>query len=87
MRGFVRFVIDARVETFNEQVLQRIDYEMKRSADMSVVEERSARPKAGSLRPRSDRGGDVRFLPDAGESRFRVPERGNRWGRPHTFIV
>ena len=38
VRGFVRFVLDGRVETFNEQVLQRIDYEMKRSANMSVVE-------------------------------------------------
>ena len=38
VRAFVRFVIDGRVETFNEQVLQRIDYEMKRSANMSVVE-------------------------------------------------
>lgn len=38
VRAFVRFVVDGRVDTFNEQVLQRIDYEMKRSANMSVVE-------------------------------------------------
>ena len=36
VRAFVRFVIDGRVETFNEQVLQRIDYEMKRSAGESM---------------------------------------------------
>ena len=36
VRGFVRFVLDGRVETFNEQVLQRIDYEMKRSAGESM---------------------------------------------------
>lgn len=36
VRGFVRFVLDGRVETFNEQVLQRIDYEMKRSAGESI---------------------------------------------------
>lgn len=36
VRGFVRFVLDGRVETFNEQVLQRVDYEMKRSAGESM---------------------------------------------------
>lgn len=36
VRGFVRFVLDGRVDTFNEQVLQRIDYEMKRSAGESM---------------------------------------------------
>ena len=36
VRGFVRFVLDGRVETFNDQVLQRIDYEMKRSAGESM---------------------------------------------------
>lgn len=36
VRGFVRFVLDGRAETFNEQVLQRIDYEMKRSAGESM---------------------------------------------------
>ena len=45
VRGFVRFVIDGRVDTFNEQVLQRIDYEMKRSANMSVVENGRRDPK------------------------------------------
>ena len=45
VRAFVRFVIDGRVETFNEQVLQRIDYEMKRSANMSVVENGRRDPK------------------------------------------
>lgn len=38
VRGFVRFVLDGRVQTFNDQVLQRIDYEMKRSAGNSMVE-------------------------------------------------
>ena len=36
VRSFVRFVVDGRVETFNDQVLQRIDYEMKRSAGESM---------------------------------------------------
>lgn len=45
VRGFVRFVLDGRVDTFNEQVLQRIDYEMKRSANMSVVENGRRDPK------------------------------------------
>ena len=36
VRGFVRFVLDGRVQTFNDQVLQRIDYEMKRSAGESM---------------------------------------------------
>lgn len=38
VRSFVRFALDGRVETFNDQVLQRIDYEMKRSAGTSMVE-------------------------------------------------
>ena len=38
VRAFVRFVVDGRVETFNEQVLQRIDYEMKLSAANSTIE-------------------------------------------------
>ena len=45
VRAFVRFVVDGRVETFNDQVLQRIDYEMKRSANMSVVENGRRDPK------------------------------------------
>ena len=36
VRSFVRFVLDGRVDTFNDQVLQRIDYEMKRSAGESM---------------------------------------------------
>lgn len=36
VRAFVRFVLDGRVQTFNDQVLQRIDYEMKRSAGESM---------------------------------------------------
>lgn len=36
VRGFVRFVLDGRVETFNDRVLQRIDYEMMRSAGESM---------------------------------------------------
>lgn len=48
VRGFVRFVLDGRVETFNDQVLQRIDYEMKRSAGYSMVENGARDP----LRPR-----------------------------------
>ena len=38
VRGFVRFVLDGRVQTFNDQVLQRIDYEMKLSAANSTLE-------------------------------------------------
>lgn len=38
VRGFVRFVLDGRVDTFNDQVLQRIDYEMKRSAGESMFD-------------------------------------------------
>ena len=45
VRAFVRFVLDGRVDTFNDQVLQRIDYEMKRSANMSVVENGRRDPK------------------------------------------
>ena len=45
VRGFVRFVLDGRIDTFNDQVLQRIDYEMKRSANMSVVENGRRDPK------------------------------------------
>lgn len=37
VRAFVRFVLDGRVDTFNDQVLQRIDYEMKLSAANSTV--------------------------------------------------
>lgn len=37
VRGFVRFVLDGRVQTFNDQVLQRIDYEMKLSAANSTL--------------------------------------------------
>lgn len=36
--GFVRFVVDGRVDTFNDQVLQRVDYEMKLSAANSTIE-------------------------------------------------
>ena len=45
VRGFVRFVLRDEVQTFNDQVLQRIDYEMKRSANMSVVENGQRDPK------------------------------------------
>ena len=45
VRGFVRFVPRDDVQTFNDQVLQRIDYEMKRSANMSVVENGRRDPK------------------------------------------
>lgn len=38
VRAFVRFVVDGRVETFNDQVLQRVDYEMKMSAANSTIE-------------------------------------------------
>lgn len=38
VRAFVRFVVDGRVETFNDQVLQRVDYEMKLSAANSAIE-------------------------------------------------
>ena len=38
VRAFVRFVAAGRVETFNEQVLQRVDYEMKLSAANSTIE-------------------------------------------------
>lgn len=38
VRAFVRFVVDGRVETFNNQVLQRVDYEMKLSAANSTIE-------------------------------------------------
>ena len=38
VRAFVRFVVDGRVDTFNEQILQRIDYEMKLSAANSTIE-------------------------------------------------
>ena len=36
VRGFVRFVLRDDVQTFNDQVLQRVDYEMKRSAGESM---------------------------------------------------
>ena len=45
VRGFVRFVLRDEVQTFNDQVLQRIDYEMKRSANTSVVENGRRDPK------------------------------------------
>ena len=45
VRGFVRFVLDDRVETFNDQVLQRIDYEMKRSAGESMFANGRRDPK------------------------------------------
>ena len=45
VRAFVRFVLRDDVQTFNDQVLQRIDYEMKRSANMSVVENGRRDPK------------------------------------------
>lgn len=48
IRSFVRFVLDGRTKTFNDQVLQRIDYEVKRSANMCMVENGrldSAKPK------------------------------------------
>lgn len=45
VRGFVRFVLRDDVQVFNDQVLQRIDYEMKRSANMSVVENGRRDPK------------------------------------------
>lgn len=48
VRGFVRFVLDGRVETFNDQVLQRIDYEMKRSAGESMF----ANGRRDPLRPK-----------------------------------
>lgn len=38
VRGFVRFVLRDDVQTFNDQVLQRIDYEMKLSAANSTIE-------------------------------------------------
>lgn len=37
VRGFVRFALDGRVDTFNDQVLQRVDYEMKRAAANSTI--------------------------------------------------
>ena len=46
VRAFVRFVLRDDVQTFNDQVLQRIDYEMKRSANMSVVENGRRDPKS-----------------------------------------
>ena len=45
VRAFVRFVLRDDVQTFNDQVLQRIDYEMRRSANMSVVENGRRDPK------------------------------------------
>ena len=32
----MRFVVDGRIDTFNDQILQRVDYEMKRSAGESM---------------------------------------------------
>lgn len=48
VRSFVRFILEDRVETFNDQVLQRIDYEMKRAANVSMAENTARDP----LRPR-----------------------------------
>lgn len=48
VRGFVRFVLDGRVETFNDQVLQRVDYEMKRAAANSTI----ANGRLDPLRPK-----------------------------------
>ena len=44
VRAFVRYVLDGRVQTFNDQVLQRIDYEMKRSAGHCMTENAAADP-------------------------------------------
>ena len=38
IRSFVRFVERGEVEKFNDQVLQRMDYETKRAANNSIVE-------------------------------------------------
>lgn len=39
IRAFVNYIVDgSRVQTFNDQVLQRIDYEMKLSANTCIVE-------------------------------------------------
>lgn len=38
VRSFVRFIVDGRPETFDDQVLQRIDYEIKRSAGYCITE-------------------------------------------------
>ena len=48
VRGFVRFVLEDRVESFNDQVLQRIDYETKRAAGTSMIENGKRDP----LKPR-----------------------------------
>ena len=48
VRSFVRFVLEDRVETFNDQVLQRIDYETKRAAGTSMIENGKRDP----LKPR-----------------------------------
>lgn len=39
VRAFVQYIVDGKpIEQFNDQVLQRIDYEMKRSAGNSIVQ-------------------------------------------------
>lgn len=48
VRGFVRFVLEDRVDAFNDQVLQRIDYETKRAAGASMIENGKRDP----LKPR-----------------------------------
>lgn len=48
VRGFVRFVLEDRVDAFNDQVLQRIDYETKRAAGTSMIENGKRDP----LKPR-----------------------------------
>ena len=48
VRSFVRFVLEDRVEAFNDQVLQRIDYETKRAAGTSMIENGKRDP----LKPR-----------------------------------
>ena len=46
IRAFAQRIVDGKpVESFNDAVLQRIDYEIKRSANMSVVENGRRDPK------------------------------------------
>ena len=44
IRGFVRFVERGDIEQFNDQVMQRIDYEIKRAAGYSMTENGAADP-------------------------------------------
>lgn len=37
VRSFVRFIVDGRPETFDDQVLQRMDYEIKRASNNAIV--------------------------------------------------